>query len=237
MPIDSATAKGLAAAAALELLPSSESEVLTVGLGTGSTARLFIDGLGARVKQGRRYRGVPTSQATRAQAEALAIPLLSDDDEWDIVLAVDGADEVDPQLNVIKGGGGALTREKIVNFAARKNILIVDQSKLSVRLGEKWPVPVEVLRFGHRQTARRLGELGHPTLRLAKESGEPFVTDAGNYIYDVAVGPMDAPEVIDRQLGAITGVVETGLFIGRADLVIVAGQDGVRTLRRPGGGA
>jgi ribose 5-phosphate isomerase A len=224
--MDAAEAKRLAARAALEELPTEG----TLGLGTGSTAKLFVDEVGARVKAGARYRGVPTSEATRQQATALGIALLGDDEPWDIAVCVDGADEVDEQLNLVKGGGGAMTREKIVNEASRRRVTIVDETKLSRRLGEKWPVPVEVLRFGHGSTIARLAKLGRPTLRMA--GGAPFITDAGNLVVDVAVGPMDDPAAVDRALRSVPGVVETGLFVGRADVVIVAGTAGVRRLAR-----
>lgn len=224
--MDAAEAKRLAARAALEELPPEG----TLGLGTGSTATLFVDEVGARVAAGARYRGVPTSEATRAQAARLGIPLLSDDEAWECAVCVDGADEVDEHLNLVKGGGGAMTREKIVNEASKRRVTIVDATKLSKRLGEKWPVPVEVLRFGHASTIARLSKLGRPTLR--EKGGAPFVTDAGNLVVDVAVGPMDDPAAVDRALRAIPGVVETGLFVGRADVVIVAGPDGVRRLAR-----
>lgn len=219
-------AKLAAARAAVALLPASG----TLGLGSGSTAKLFVDEVGARVKAGALYMGVPTSQATRAQAKALGIPLLGDDDVWEVVLCVDGADEVDEHLNLIKGGGGALTREKIVNDSAKKNVIIVDESKLSARLGEKWHVPVEVLRFGHEHAARRLADLGKVSRRSA--GGTPFVTDAGNAIYDVAVGAMSDPHAVDAAMRAIPGVVETGLFLGRADVVVVASGSGIRLLER-----
>ena len=222
--MDQNEAKLVAARAAIGELPPSG----VIGLGSGSTAKLFVDEVGARVKAGAPYRGVPTSQTTRAQAQALGIPLLGDEEPWDIVMCVDGADEVDERLNLIKGGGGALTREKIVNDAARRNVIIVDESKMKRRLGESWPIPIEVLRFGFAQTKARLETFGPATLR--KRDGEPFITDAGNYILDVATGPMDAPEEIDVRLRAIPGVVETGLFIARAQLVLIAGAGGVRRL-------
>src|SRR5690349_7037714 len=149
-PIDAA--KRAAALAALAELPPSG----TIGLGTGSTTRLFIDALGELVAQGRRYTGVPTSNASRSQAAALGIPLLSDDGPWDIDVTVDGADEVSPALDLIKGGGGAHTREKIVNAASRRNDIIVDESKLSPQLGTRWRLPLEVLAFAHAETARHL---------------------------------------------------------------------------------
>lgn len=218
-------AKRLAARAVIDDLPLADANVVVLGLGSGSTAKLFVDEVGARVKAGAKYRGVPTSQATRAQAEALGIPLLGDEEPWDVQVCVDGADEVDEHLNLIKGGGGCLTREKIVNHAAKRNLIVVDESKLSKRLGEKWPVPVEVLRFGAKETLRRLGELGTVTVR--KKGDAPFITDAGGYIYDVKVPPIADPHALDRALRAVPGVVETGLFLDRADVVVVAGADGV----------
>ena len=214
-------AKEAAARAALAELPDEG----VIGLGTGSTTRLFIDALGELVQQGRRYVGVPTSEASRAQATALGIPLLSDDGPWDIAVNVDGADEVSPALDLIKGGGGAHTREKIINASARKNVIIVDDSKLSPQLGTKWKVPIEVLAFAHAATAAHLARLGAPTLR-------PGRTDSGNVIYDLAAGAIADPAALDRELHAIPGVVETGLFIQRADVVLVAGADGIQRLTR-----
>jgi ribose 5-phosphate isomerase A len=215
-------AKRLAARAAIEELPADG----VIGLGSGSTAKLFVDEVGARVKAGAKYRSVPTSQGTRAQAQALGIPLLGDEEPWgSIAMTVDGADEVSDRLDLIKGGGGALTREKIVNYASRRNVIIVDESKMKKRLGESWAVPVEVLRFGFAGTRAALERLGACKQRM--KDGAVFVTDAGNYIVDVATGPMDDPASVDRAMRTIPGVVETGLFIQRADLVIIAGAGGV----------
>jgi ribose 5-phosphate isomerase A len=218
--------KKLAAEAALSLLP----ETGVIGLGSGSTAKLFIDAVGALVKGGRKLSGVATSDGSRAQAAALGIPLLGDDGPWDIEVCVDGADEVSEALDLIKGGGGCHAREKIVNYSSRTNIIIVDESKLSRKLGEKWPVPVEVLVFGHRATVRALERFGE--VKLRERAGAAWMTDAGNYIYDVHAGPIDDPAALDRELRALAGVVETGLFVQRADRVIVAGSGGIRELRR-----
>ena len=216
--------KRAAAIAALAELPHGG----TLGLGTGSTARLFIEEVGALVKAGRRFRAVPTSEASRLQAEALGIPVLAPEGPWDIDVTVDGADEVDPRLDLIKGGGGAHLREKIVNFASKRNVIIVDESKLSPSLGVHWSVPVEVVPFAEKSTARHLEAFGTPVLRL--RGGSPFRTDSGNVLYDVACGVIaDAPG-LDKALRAIPGVVETGLFIARADVVLVAGEAGVRRL-------
>lgn len=219
-------AKRLVAGAALEQLPKAG----VIGLGSGSTAKLFIDGVGELVRQGRRLKGVPTSEASRIQAEQLGIELLPDDGPWDIDLCVDGADEVSRDLDLIKGGGGCHTREKIVNQAAARNIIVVDESKLSERLGEKWPVPVEVLAFAHRATVAQIKPFGVVTLRL--KNGEPWITDAGNFIYDLKVDPLTDPGELDLRLNTIPGVVQTGLFVGRCDLVLVAGDSGVRMLER-----
>jgi len=219
-------AKRAAARAAVDELPREG----VVGLGSGSTAKLFIDEVGALVKAGRRLRGVPTSEASRAQAIALGIPLLDDDGPWAIDVNVDGADEVSDVLDLVKGGGAAQTREKIVNYASVKNVIIVDASKLSARLGEKWAIPIEVLSFAHPMTASHLSRLGKPTLRV--RDGKTVRTDAGNVIYDVHVAPIDSPGELDRKFRSIPGVVETGLFVGRCDLLIVAETSGVRRVER-----
>jgi ribose 5-phosphate isomerase A len=219
-------AKKRAALAALELLP----ETGVLGLGTGSTTRFFIEAVGQLVREGRRFSCVPTSQQSRALAAECGIPLLDDTGPWTIDLCVDGADEVSDALDLIKGGGAAHTREKIVNFAAKKNAIIVDASKLSGRLGEKRAVPVEVLTFAHLTTRQALAHFGEPTLRL--RAGTPVITDSGNYLYDLAVAPLDAPQALDHALRAVPGVVETGLFCGRADWVIVAEAQGIRKLSR-----
>lgn len=219
-------AKQQAARAALDLLPPSG----VIGLGTGSTTRYFIEALGELVRAGRSFIGVPTSKQSRVLAAQCGIPLLDDAGPWSIDFCVDGADEVSDALDVIKGGGAAHTREKIVNYAAKSNVIIVDASKLSAQLGEKRAIPVEVLVFGHLTTQRALQRIGKPTLRL--QNGAPLETDSGNYIYDLAVRPMPDPRIVDRELRAVPGVVETGIFCGRADWVIVAEASGIRRLSR-----
>lgn len=218
-----------AARAALDYLP----EAGVVGLGSGSTAKLFIDELGKLVAAGRQLVGVPTSEDSRAQAIALGIPLLDDAGPWQIDVCVDGADEVNDQLDVIKGGGGCHTREKIINYASAMNIIIVDESKLSQRLGEKWAVPVETLQFAHLTTKAALEALGPAALRL--KNGAPWVTDSGNLIYDVSVGPIDDCPGLDAQLKRLPGVVETGLFCARADVVLVAGSAGLKRISKARG--
>ncbi len=219
-------AKRLAAERAATLLP----ERGVVGLGSGSTAKLFIEAVGRLVAAGRDLRGVPTSEESRALAQSLRIPMLDDAGPWDIDVCVDGADEVSAELDLIKGGGGCQTREKIVNFSSRKNVIVVDASKLSERLGQRWAVPVEVLPFGNQSTVAALSRFGEVQLR--QRNGAPWMTDANNFIYDVKTGPIVDPADLDRSLRSVPGVVETGLFVGRADLVIVAGDDGIRELRR-----
>jgi ribose 5-phosphate isomerase A len=217
-------AKQLAADRALTYLP----ERGIIGLGSGSTAKLFIQGVGHLIAAGRDLKGVPTSEESRALAESLHIPLLDDQGPWSIDVCVDGADEVSDDLDLIKGGGGCQTREKIVNFSSRKNIIVVDSTKLSSQLGERWAVPVEVLPFGRNSTIAALERMGETKLRL--RNGTPWMTDAGNFLYDVRVGVISHPGETDRVLRSIPGVVETGLFVRRADLVIVAGEDGIREL-------
>jgi ribose 5-phosphate isomerase A len=220
-------AKRLAAIAALAELP----EQGIVGLGSGSTARLFIDEVGALVRSGRKIVGVPTSEGSRKHAESLGIPLLPDAGPWTIDVTVDGADEVSAELDLIKGGGAAHTREKIVNYASRRNVIVVDESKLSKRLGESWPLPLEILRFAQHNTEKALGRFGLPRPRM-KGDGGPVLSDAGNLIVDLVCDPIEDPAALDHLLRQIPGVVETGLFVQRADLVLVAGEDGVRRLTR-----
>lgn len=226
--MDLDTAKRLAALAAADLAP----EQGVVGLGTGSTTRFFIEEVGKLVKAGRKLSGVPTSVKSAELAESLGIPLLDDEGPWKIDLCVDGADEVSDELDLIKGGGGAHTWEKIVNRHSQKNVIIVDESKLSRRLGERYAVPVEVIPFGHRATALSLGRFGETALRM--HGDEPFVTDGGNYVYDLRTGPIADPVELEGELQHLPGVVECGLFCGRADIVIVAGPATVELRHRDG---
>jgi ribose 5-phosphate isomerase A len=219
-------AKLAAARAALSEIPERDGAI--VGLGSGSTARIFVEELGARVRAGLRIIGVPTSESTRALAASLNIPLLDNEGPWEIDVNVDGADEVSESLDLIKGGGAAHTREKIVNYAAKRNVIIVDASKLSAQLGERWAVPIEVLPFAHGTTRAHLARLGTPVLR--RRGDEVVRTDAGNLIYDLAAGPIRDPRGLDDRLHRIPGVVETGLFVGRADVVLVADDLAVRRL-------
>jgi ribose 5-phosphate isomerase A len=210
---------------------------MILGLGTGSTAAKFVDSLGARVSQGLKVLCVPTSEATRLQAERLGIPLTTLDETPHLDLTVDGADEIDDQLRLIKGGGGALLREKIVATASDQMVVIADDSKLVETLG-KFPLPVEVVHFGLASTRRlveaistQAGCEGEISLRQGK-GGEPFITDEGNLILDCAFGRIPEPEVLAFALKRVPGVVEHGLFLGLADLAIVAAPGGVRLLER-----
>lgn len=208
---------------------------MKLGLGTGSTATKFIDLLGAKVKGGLDVIGVPTSESTRAQAAALGIRLTTLEDDPILDLTVDGADEIDDALQLIKGGGGALLREKIVAVASDRMIVIADSSKRVPKLGA-YPLPVEVVRFGVAATRNMIemlasdaGCTGHIRLRMGQD-GQPFVTDGGNYIFDCAFGCIEDADALDEALKLIPGVVENGLFLGLADAAIVAGADGVQVL-------
>jgi len=222
--------KRQAARAALSLLPESG----VVGLGSGSTAALFLAELADLVRKGRDLRGAPTSEATRALAESLKIPLLTDDAIVDVDVCVDGADELTESLSAIKGGGGAHTREKIINRAANLNVIIVDEGKLVKRLGERWPIPVEVLAFARRSTERHLRSVGEPRLRMTGQTGAetPFRTDSGNFIYDVRVPAFEDPAAMAETLRRIPGVVETGVFHDMIDVALVAGSSGLRRIER-----
>jgi ribose 5-phosphate isomerase A len=208
---------------------------MRLGLGTGSTARHFVDLLGERVTQGLAVICVPTSEKTRSQAENLGVPLTTLDETPELDLVVDGADEVDSALRLIKGGGGALLREKIVAAAAKKMIVIADESKLVDRLGA-FPLPIEVVPFGLAatrnhiaQSAGQCGCRGELRLRSAAD-GAPFVTDGGHYILDAAFGAIADPAGLAAALAAIPGIVDHGLFIGLARGAILAGAEGLRIL-------
>jgi ribose 5-phosphate isomerase A len=194
-----------------------------VGLGTGRAATAFVHALGAAVKEGLRVRGVPTSQVTADLATQLGIPLERLDDVGQIDVTFDGADEVDPQLNLIKGYGGAMVREKIVAASSRRFVILVGAEKLVSVLGSRGILPVEVVPFGLPLCQRRLTKLGcRPTVRLVDD--QPFVTDNGNQILDCGISPIRDPAAFEQSILSIPGVVGTGLFIGMADTVLV--QDG-----------
>lgn len=211
---------------------------MKLGLGTGSTARHFVDLLGERVRAGLKVVGVPTSEATRAQAAQCGIPLATLDDIPHLDLTVDGADEVDHSLDLIKGGGGALLREKIVATASTRMTVIADSSKWVERLG-RFPLPIEVVPFGLGATREaiahvlsRYGIKVDIALRMGRD-GHCFVTDGGHWIVDAKCGRIDAAASLAAALTAIPGVVEHGLFVGIASKVILAEAGGVRILQRP----
>ncbi len=199
---------------------------MVVGLGTGSTAKHVIVALGERVKKGLKIKGVPTSQETAKLARKAKIPLLPDDAVWPIDVSIDGADQVDPQLSLIKGGGGALLKEKVVAAAARQLIIVVDHTKCVPVLGGSFPLPVEIIPFGWRNTAQKIEALGFKAV-LRKRDGRIFKTEAGHYILDVQIERIDKPAELEAALNRLPGVVETGLFVGRTSLLIVGTPEGV----------
>lgn len=210
---------------------------MRLGLGTGSTARHFVDIVGARGRAGESYLCVPTSEATRAQAEGLGIPLMTLDEAGTLDLTVDGADEFDPALNLVKGGGGALLREKMVATASKRMIVIADRSKQVAMLGA-FPLPVEIVQFASGTTTRALertfADCGiSATLRLRPaKGGGPYITDNGNFILDCANAGIPDPPVLAEKLGRIPGVVEHGLFIGLCFAVYLATTEGVAVIGR-----
>jgi ribose 5-phosphate isomerase A len=206
---------------------------MKLGLGSGTTARHFVDLLGKRVAAGLDVRCVATSETTEAQAKALGIPLTTLDEIPELDLTVDGADEIDPKLRLIKGGGGALLREKIVAAASKRMVVIADSTKLVPRLGG-FPLPIEVVPFGLAATRRHI-ERAFVGLGLAgairlRGGSTPFVTDGGHYILDCSLGSIAEPDALSQSLSPIPGVVEHGLFIGLARAAIIAGAEGVEVL-------
>lgn len=219
--------KQLAAAAAAELVQSG----MIVGLGTGSTAKHLVKLLGEKVRAGLKIRGIPTSSATKAQAEAEGIPLVTFELIDRVDLTLDGADELDPELNLTKGGGGALLFEKIVASASDRLVIMCDASKPVAKLGA-FPLPIEVVPFGWQLVAKRVRVLGgEPALRKNKD-GSPFVTDAQHLILDCRFDSIERPAELAQKIDAIVGVVEHGLFVGMADRVLVGDGSNVRTLKR-----
>lgn len=231
--MDAEAHKRAAAARAVEFV----SPGMRLGLGTGSTAKHFVELLGERVRNGLDILAVPTSRETQVQAERAGIPLTTLDEVAHLDLTVDGADEIAPDLNLIKGGGGALLREKIVATASTRMIVIADASKCVRTLG-RFPLPIEVAPFGAAATLRELERAVAPAkpgaLALRRgQDGHAFVTDGGHWIVDAALGRIDDPKALAQTLCAIPGVMEHGLFIGIAQMAIVAGADGVKLLERP----
>lgn len=223
MAVDQTEMKRMAAAKAVEFVHDG----MKLGLGTGSTAEIFLELLAARVRGGLNVIGTPTSERTAEKARSLGIPLGNLDDLAPLDLTIDGADEADRKLNLIKGAGGALLREKIVAASSARMIVIADRTKLVPRLG-RFPLSIEILEFGQKMTARRvvdgLATLGYRdvAVTLRSRDGLTFVSDSGNLIYDCALGAITSPPKLAALLAAIPGVVEHGLFIGMATTLIVA---------------
>jgi ribose 5-phosphate isomerase A len=226
--------KRAAAARAVEFVRPG----MRLGLGTGSTAKHFVDLLGQRVRGGLDVVAVPTSEATRAQAERLGITLTTLDETPELDLTIDGADEIAPDLTLIKGGGGALLREKIVAAASAMMLVIADQSKWVAMLG-RFPLPVEIAPFGAAATRRAVeaatAAAGCPGAALLRKApnGHAFVTDGGHWLLDAQLQRIPDPKILAARLSAVPGVMEHGLFIGLARTAIVAGPDGVRLIERP----
>lgn len=206
-----------------------------VGLGTGSTAAFALQKLSQLVAEGLRICGVPTSRQTELRAMELGIPIIEFNEVERIDVTIDGADEIDPEFNMIKGGGGALTREKLIAIASEREVIVIDSSKQVSRLGQSRPVPVEVLPFGWRSAARSLSQLGC-SATLRRKDGEPFLTDNGNYILDCDFGPISDPATLERQIKLLPAVLECGLFIGLAHTLVIGSESGVTLFDRRGAG-
>ena len=206
---------------------------MVVGLGTGSTAKHLLVALGDQVRAGKKLRGVPTSQETASLARESGIPLIDTEDRWEIDVALDGADQVDTAFNLIKGGGGALLKEKIVAASAKHFIVMIDYTKQVSMLGGSFPLPIEVIPFGWGCTAREIEALTKSRVVLRERNGVPFRTEAGHLIVDVHIDRIDQPGKLETALNLIPGVVETGLFVGRTSVLIVGTPQGVHTIHVP----
>lgn len=219
--------KKLAAEKAVEYIEDG----MIVGLGTGSTVEYALKKLGEMVKEGLKIQGIPTSLRTKKSATNYGIPLTDLKEHTEIDVTIDGADEVDSNLYLIKGGGGALTREKIIAYHSKKVIIIIDETKVTKRLGVDFALPVEVIKYGWNATMKTLEDLGcTPELRTI--TGEPYITDNQNYIIDCDFGKIDEPEVLEKDINSIPGVVENGLFIDLVSEVIVGSKQGIMTLEK-----
>jgi ribose 5-phosphate isomerase A len=220
-------------AAALRAIEEVE-DGMVVGLGTGSTAAFVVEGLAARAARGLRLVGIPPSERTAAQARRLGIPISTFAEHQRLDLTIDGADEVQlGTLDLIKGLGGALLREKIVAAASARLVIVVDEEKLVERLGEHTPVPVEVTQFGWQATAVALARLGCTPERRYSAGEQPFITESGNFILDCRFGPIGNPARLENDIAMTVGTMESGLFVGRSSMVVVASETGVEVLIPP----
>jgi ribose 5-phosphate isomerase A len=220
--------KRRAAERALEFLKDGQ----VIGLGTGSTAKFVIEAIAQQIISGLMIKGVPTSIASERLARELGIQIVELNEADSIDITFDGADEVDGDFNMIKGGGGALTREKLVALASKKRVILIDDSKLVSKLGQSWPLPVEVLPFAWTFSSRHLSALGcKATLRMRDQ--EPFVTDNGNYVLDCDFGPIEDPSAMERRIKLLPGVIESGLFVGIADTLVIGFEDRVEVRHKP----
>jgi len=207
---------------------------MVLGLGTGSTTLFALEELGKRLKEGRLKDivGICSSKQTEKRAKDLGIPIITFDEKQELDLTIDGADEVDPQLNLIKGGGGALLREKVLAQSSKRNIMIVDESKLSPMLGTRFPVPIEVIPFAWMPVANFIKSLGGDPVLRKKDDEKPYTTDQNNYILDSNFGPISNLDELAHKLGQEAGIVEFGLFLGTASEIIVATSNGIRYQKR-----
>ena len=217
--------KRLAAEKACEYLEDG----MIVGLGTGSTVKYALKKIGEMVKNGLEIKGIPTSIETKKIAQREMIPLTNLDDNPNIDLTIDGADEVDSELRLIKGGGGALTREKIIAYHSKQLIIVIDETKVVKILGIDFPLPVEVVKYGWNLTKNKLKEL-NCDVEIRKIMDNPYITDNSNYILDCEFERIQEPEQLEIDINNIPGVVENGLFLGLADEIIVGSKQGIKTL-------
>ncbi|MCC6967201.1 MAG: ribose-5-phosphate isomerase RpiA [Nitrospira sp.] len=206
---------------------------MVVGLGTGTTSKHLILALGERVRAGLTIQAVPTSHDTATLAKQSGIPLIESDNAWMIDVAIDGADQVDPALNLVKGGGGALLKEKIVAAAAKRFIVMVDHTKLVPALGGSFPLPIEVVPFGWGSTARHIEAVSGGRAVLRQRNGDVFQTEAGHVILDLHMPHIGDPAALEIELNQIPGIVETGLFIGRTSILIVGRGQGTDVTHAP----
>ena len=204
---------------------------MILGLGTGSTVEYTLRKLGKMAKNGLDIKGIPTSLHTKKIATRENIPLTTIEEHPEIDLTIDGADEVDSELNLIKGGGGALTREKIIAYHSKREIIVIDETKIVKALGIDCPLPVEVVKYGWMSTKNKLQEFGC-NIELRKIMNNPYITDNSNYILDCEFERIEDPEKLEVDINNIPGVVENGLFIGLVDDVIVGSKQGIKTLGR-----